>query len=218
MAALDELLTDREAYNRESSASRQAAQRFVQSLDSAAFEQYLANLRPRLKILLAQNAVYHPAHGGGEKSNRLLMEALAARGHQCRVVARGATDLQIEGVHIRAAADTQLRAAFIAEAAAFHPDVILCSTDDPAQLLLEPALATGARVVYLVRATLPLPFGPDCAFPNEAQTARLRQARCRRRRQPIRRRLRSPPRRHRRRSRAHLAHAARALARSRPLR
>jgi surfactin synthase thioesterase subunit/glycosyltransferase involved in cell wall biosynthesis len=176
VAALEELLTDREAYDRESIASRQAAQRFVQSFDSDAFEQYLANLRPRLKILLAQNAVYHPAHGGGEKSNRLLMEALAVRGHQCRVVARGAADLDLQGVHIRAAADTQLRWAFISEAAAVQPDVILCSTDDPAQLLLEPAIASGARVVFLVRATLPLPFGPDCAFPNEAQTARIRQA------------------------------------------
>jgi surfactin synthase thioesterase subunit/glycosyltransferase involved in cell wall biosynthesis len=176
VAALDELLTDRESYNRESRASQRSAQRFVQSLDSAAFEHYLANLRPRLKILLAQNAVYHPAHGGGEKSNRLLMEALAARGHHCRVVARGVADLDIEGVHVRAAADAQLRNTFVAEAADFRPDVILCSTDDPAQLLLEPALSSGARVVYLVRATLPLPFGPDSAFPNEVQTARIRHA------------------------------------------
>jgi surfactin synthase thioesterase subunit/glycosyltransferase involved in cell wall biosynthesis len=178
LAALSQLLTDRDAYRRESSASRQAAERFVQGLDAGALERYLAGQAkgpPHLKILLAQNAVYHPAHGGGEKSNRLLMEALAARGHQCRVVARGATDLDMEGVHIRAAADSQLRGAFIAEAAAFRPDAILCSTDDPAQLLLEPALATAARVVFLVRATLPLPFGPDCAFPNEAQTARIRQ-------------------------------------------
>ena len=41
---------------------------------------------------------------------------------------------------------------------------------------MNPPSPSGARVVYLVRATLPLPFGPDCAFPNEAQTARLRQA------------------------------------------
>ena len=41
-----------------------------------------------MRILLAQNALYYPAHGGGDKSNRLLMEALAARGHACRVVAR----------------------------------------------------------------------------------------------------------------------------------
>ena len=41
-----------------------------------------------MRILLAQNSLYYPAHGGGDKSNRLLMEALAARGHECRVVAR----------------------------------------------------------------------------------------------------------------------------------
>src|SRR3977135_4416226 len=41
-----------------------------------------------MRILLAQNSLYYPAHGGGDKSSRLLMEALAARGHECRVVAR----------------------------------------------------------------------------------------------------------------------------------
>ncbi len=56
----------------------------------------------------------------------------------------------------------------------FAPDVILVSTDDPAQLLLEVALRSPARVVYLARATLAVPFGPDCAFPSEAKTARIR--------------------------------------------
>jgi surfactin synthase thioesterase subunit/glycosyltransferase involved in cell wall biosynthesis len=188
IAALLDLLTNRDAYQREAAASRQAAHHFVQGLDSAAFETYLASLRPRLKILLAQNAVYYPAHGGGEKSNRLLMEALAARGHQCRVVARVAAREAVRdvaqapdafdhnGVNVRTAPDNRLRATFAAEAAAFHPDVILASTDDPAQILLEPALQTGARVVYLVRATLAVPFGPDSAFPSEAQTARVRSA------------------------------------------
>ena len=41
-----------------------------------------------MRILLAQNSLYYPAHGGGDKSNRLLVEALAARGHACRAVAR----------------------------------------------------------------------------------------------------------------------------------
>ena len=41
-----------------------------------------------MRILLGQNSLYFPAHGGGDKSNRLLLEALAARGHECRVVAR----------------------------------------------------------------------------------------------------------------------------------
>src|ERR1022692_1504215 len=41
-----------------------------------------------MRILLAQNALYYPAFGGGDRSNRLLLEALAERGHECRVVAR----------------------------------------------------------------------------------------------------------------------------------
>src|SRR6185369_2440098 len=52
---------------------------------------------------------------------------------------------------------------------------ILVSTDDPAQLLLEVALRHAtARVVYLARATLAVPFGPDCAFPSETKTERIR--------------------------------------------
>ena len=41
-----------------------------------------------MRLLLAHNSLYFPSHGGGDKSNRLLMEALAARGHDVRVVAR----------------------------------------------------------------------------------------------------------------------------------
>ncbi|MGH9632835.1 MAG: hypothetical protein ACRD7E_31410, partial [Bryobacteraceae bacterium] len=41
-----------------------------------------------MRILLAHNSLYYPSHGGGDKSNRLLMEALAARGHQTLVAAR----------------------------------------------------------------------------------------------------------------------------------
>ena len=158
-----------------------------------------------MRILLAQNSLYYPAHGGGDKSNRLLLEALAARGHACAVVARisvfedGARaryleDLAARGVHSPAGADgvvrferagvevdvvtaVNQRAVFRARIEGFRPDVILASTDDPAQLLLEPALRhPAARVVYLARATLALPFGPDCAFPSETKTARIRSA------------------------------------------
>ena len=155
-----------------------------------------------MRILLAQNSLYFPAHGGGDKSNRLLMEALAARGHECRVVARISTFGQVEharyleqlaargvaaaadagivafdrvGVGVRVVTNTNLRACFVLQLAAFQPEVILASTDDPAQVLLEAALAYGrAPVVYLVRATLALPFGPDCAFASEARTERMR--------------------------------------------
>ena len=30
-----------------------------------------------MRILLAHNSLYYPSHGGGDKSNRLLMEALS---------------------------------------------------------------------------------------------------------------------------------------------
>ncbi|HLH19727.1 MAG TPA: thioesterase domain-containing protein [Bryobacteraceae bacterium] len=157
-----------------------------------------------MRILLAQNSLYYPAHGGGDKSNRLLIEALAARGHECRVVARipvfgareqeqylaelaqrgvaavaesGTVRFDRHGVAVRVVTDANLRAAFEAEAAAFRPEIILASTDDPAQLLLEAALRQSeAWVVYLARATLAVPFGPDCAFPSESKTQRLRAA------------------------------------------
>jgi surfactin synthase thioesterase subunit/glycosyltransferase involved in cell wall biosynthesis len=153
-----------------------------------------------MRILLAQNSLYFPAHGGGDKSNRLLIEALAARGHECRVVARlsvfgeeaegkyaadlaargitariadGVARFERNGVDVRVVTNTSLRQYFTAMFEEFRPDVTLASTDDPAQMLLEIALR--GRVVYLARATLAVPFGPDCAFPSEAKTERLRR-------------------------------------------
>ena len=155
-----------------------------------------------MRILLAQNSLYYPAHGGGDKSNRLLMEALAARGHECRVVARlsvfgaaeharyldelaqrgviprssdgGVVAFDRARVEVMVVTNANLRASFAEQMEAFRPDVILASTDDPAQLLLDAALRGTAPVVYLARATLALPFGPDCAFPSQAKTERIR--------------------------------------------
>jgi surfactin synthase thioesterase subunit/glycosyltransferase involved in cell wall biosynthesis len=218
-AALGELLSDRAVYERESEASRQAALAFVGGLRPGRLEELLQSLsakhaageaKPRragnMRILLAQNSLYYPAHGGGDKSNRLLVEALAAHGHVCRVVARtggfgpeehrrflgelaarsvpvissdsGVVIFRHNGVEVHVVtSNPNLRAYFAGQIAAFAPSVILASTDDPAQLLLEAALrASDARVVYLARATLALPFGPDCAFPSAAKTESLRQA------------------------------------------
>ena len=137
-----------------------------------------------MRILLAQNSLYYPSHGGGEKSNRLLMEALAARGHACRVVSRiphllhntapAANIFERLSVEAHVVTSGNPRQYLASEIESFRPDVILASTDDPAQSLLEIALrAENARVVYMVRATLAVPFGPDCAFPSAAKTARL---------------------------------------------
>src|SRR5579864_48831 len=159
-----------------------------------------------MRILLAQNSRYYPAHGGGDKSNRLLLEALAARGHSCVAVARiskfgpveheqflselsarhvnpeasdqGVVTFHHRGVEVHTVTNQpSLRMYFSDQIAAFRPDVILASTDDPAQLLLEPAVrAESARVVFLARATLALPFGPDSAFPSATKTGTLRRA------------------------------------------
>ena len=156
-----------------------------------------------MRILLAQNSLYYPAHGGGDKSNRLLMEALAARGHECRAVARlskfgdaeqrrylaelearsisarsgsdGAVTFEHNRVRVFVATLAHPRPCFEAQLRAFRPEAILVSTDDPAQILLAAALAAEcARVVYLARATMALPFGPDAAFLSESKAARIR--------------------------------------------
>ena len=59
----------------------------------------------------------------------------------------------------------------------FRPDVILTSTDDPAQLLLEAALHENTRrQSSSTRATVALPFGPDAAFSSREKTEMLAQA------------------------------------------
>jgi surfactin synthase thioesterase subunit/glycosyltransferase involved in cell wall biosynthesis len=158
-----------------------------------------------MRILLAHNSLYYPSFGGGDKSNRLLMEAMAARGHRVRVVARiakfggeeharfvaelearglradvtrDAVRFDLSGVDVRTLTlNPQLRPYFSEQLKEFDPDVILTSTDDPAQLLFDIACrALRARVVYLVRATIAVPFGPDSSSPNQAKTELLRHA------------------------------------------
>jgi surfactin synthase thioesterase subunit/glycosyltransferase involved in cell wall biosynthesis len=153
-----------------------------------------------MRILLAQNSLYYPAHGGGDKSNRLLIEALAARGHDCRVLARipvfgeaehnryieelavrgvtpdsdaQAVAFQRAGVNVRVVTRGFPKEALSQMIAQARPDVVITSTDDTAQVLLKEVLNESVRVVYLARATLALPFGPDCAFPSEEKTDRI---------------------------------------------
>lgn len=158
-----------------------------------------------MRILLAHNSLYYTSFGGGDKSNRLLLEALHRRGHHVQVVgrvedfgdrahellcaelARRGVTAQVHGQSIRFCLEgvevcvltraPHLRAFFAERVQAFEPEVILTSTDDPAHLMLRTALGESrARVVYLVRATIALPFGPDSTFPSDAKTAELRRA------------------------------------------
>jgi len=158
-----------------------------------------------MRILLAHNSLYFPSHGGGDKSNRLLMEALAARGHKVRVVARieqfgeeaerrflkelairdiapersgGIARFALKGVDVLTlTTNSQIRPYLAQQIEYFDPDVIITSTDDPAQLLFEVAVqAARARVVHLVRATIAVPFGPDASAPSAARTEMLKRA------------------------------------------
>jgi surfactin synthase thioesterase subunit/glycosyltransferase involved in cell wall biosynthesis len=158
-----------------------------------------------MRILLGSNALYYPAHGGGERSNRMVLESLVARNHTCLVVTRidrfgeeaerklteqlaerhiqpivepGALRFHLNGVEVLVATrPPSFRAFFVEHKNFFRPDTIITSTDDPAQLLLEAALHDeNAPTVFLTRATVALPFGPDAAFPSREKTDMLRHA------------------------------------------
>jgi glycosyltransferase involved in cell wall biosynthesis len=158
-----------------------------------------------VRILLAHNSSYYPSFGGGDKSNRLLMAALAARGHRVRVLARAADfgpdvhtrlahDLEQRGIAVRSyAADlhftldgadvrvftrgASLHAWVAARMQEAHPEIVLTSTDDPAHLMFGAALGLDkARVIYLVRAMIALPFGPASPLPSPVQSEVLRRA------------------------------------------
>lgn len=150
-----------------------------------------------MRILLAHNSLYAGSFGGGDKSNRLLMEALAARGHTVRVVARlerfseeearvsaGGAVVErvsravINGVEVHTLLlEPRIRQYFAEQIAGFDPNIIITSTDDPAQMLFEVGVrAPRGRVVHLVRATIGVPFGPDSSMKSAARTALLRQA------------------------------------------
>ncbi len=159
-----------------------------------------------MKVLLAHNSTYFPSLGGGDKSNRLLMEALVERGHSVRVVTRveqfgqdghdamlaalksrgveaDGTDgtgirYELGGVVVRVLSlSPHLRGFFQAQIDEFQPDIIITSTDDPGQLLFDIAVkAPNARVVYLVRATIAVPFGPDSSMVSASKTEVLKRA------------------------------------------
>ena len=135
------------------------------------------------------------------------MEALAARGHTCRAVARiarfgaaGARSNILRELAARGSCAGRVRArrSGLSSARAWKctwsPTIPICAPTSRRRLPAFPpdvdpdlhrrsgATAAGSLLagavratVYLARATLALPFGPDCAFPSEAKTGVLRQ-------------------------------------------
>jgi hypothetical protein len=136
-----------------------------------------------MKLLLAQSSVYVPTFGGANKSNRLLMEALAERGHECRAVAplggvqsdysrdavraavvasggrvlpAGADGDRFDygGVCVQTVANpARLLASLEREVVSFRPDWVLVSSEDPGQAILTRALRVADGCVVYLART-----------------------------------------------------------------
>jgi glycosyltransferase involved in cell wall biosynthesis len=156
-----------------------------------------------VRLLLAQALVYLPTLGGANKENRLMLAALSARGHECRVVAPACgsqTNSSIEdfrsalarqGLSYEAEPDADVfddgrvsvaavtdRRKFIArlkhEIETRDPDLVLVGSEDPGYALLDTAVRLApGRVVYVARTTLAVPFGPSSGSPSPRALALL---------------------------------------------
>jgi glycosyltransferase involved in cell wall biosynthesis len=156
-----------------------------------------------MKVLLAQNMFYLPSRGGANRSNRLMLERLAARGHECHAVvpltgrvshilpgdmrgylsACGAEVIDDDervlryvrrGVMVHAVRRGHELPRTLRTALDEHdPDWALVANDDPGMMVLSAALRSARRVLYLVHTLQPLPFGPRSFHPNPASTAMI---------------------------------------------
>ncbi|MEO6217161.1 MAG: glycosyltransferase family 4 protein [Sphingomonas sp.] len=159
------------------------------------------------RLLLLQDAVYFPSYGGGNKANRLLLTALAARGFECHAVSRmpgerriladrfSAPALEARGIAVEASPHgmsyrhegVRVEALDLAapDAASrievvireVRPDWILVSDDRPAMLLDIALRHAPDRVVALVHTHFHLPFGPEAERCDPDQSARLARVR-----------------------------------------
>ncbi len=138
-----------------------------------------------MRILLASSASHVPPRGGSTRSNLAWLDALAAHGHVCRVVAgalaahtaeelaqvRRETEDQDAGrtAHeVRPVADPVKRATVLKDQVReFQPDWLLVSSEDIGQALLRAANeAAPGRVVYLAHTPQFYPFGPASWSPD----------------------------------------------------
>jgi glycosyltransferase involved in cell wall biosynthesis len=160
-----------------------------------------------MRILLAQNMYYLPSHGGANKSNRLMLEKLAQRGHECHAVvpltgrlrtvdpdvmpgyllSRGAEVLEqterslvyrAAGVTVHGVTRGQDLPRTIASVAGqVEPDWALVPSDDPGMIVLSSVQRQVERIGYLVHTLQQLPFGPRSFYPSERATAMIRRVR-----------------------------------------
>jgi glycosyltransferase involved in cell wall biosynthesis len=131
-----------------------------------------------------------------------MLEQLAARGHECHVVAPLMTapeDLadrlaghgeqppvpdgdalvyHLRGVRVRAVrTPARLMREAVRQTRLIDPDRVLVSSDDPGALMLGAAFSAAPdRVGYLCHTLQQLPFGPRAFFPSPATTELVRRA------------------------------------------
>ncbi|EFM09438.1 glycosyl transferase group 1 [Paenibacillus curdlanolyticus YK9] len=156
-----------------------------------------------MKILLIQNMDYLYPWGGAHKANRILMEGLAANGHECMVITPSADvqgfkeyfEKQREAKAFEVLEENkdllcirknnvvaytvfsffQIYSFVRAQIQSFHPDITIVSELTHNQLMLEAVLETNARTVLLSHSQTLLPFGPESYQEKPADVPMLRR-------------------------------------------
>jgi glycosyltransferase involved in cell wall biosynthesis len=148
-----------------------------------------------MRILLTANASYVPPRGGATRSNLLWLEYMAARGHDCRVVAAALADsagkraqmaqegldrqtLVARGVEVYEVAERARQAPLLRrQIREFQPDWVLVSSEDLGHGLLREAHDSApGRVVYLAHTPQFFPFGPASWNPDSSATELVARA------------------------------------------
>jgi glycosyltransferase involved in cell wall biosynthesis len=119
-----------------------------------------------MRILLTATASYAPPRGGATRSNLVWLNALAAAGHECRIVCgpagEGAEFPTHASIVVLPVEDPARRVQTLRDQIReFTPDWVLVSTEDLGHVLLREAHHSApGRVVYLAHTPQFFPFGP----------------------------------------------------------
>ncbi|SHK13004.1 Glycosyl transferases group 1 [Anaerocolumna jejuensis DSM 15929] len=157
--------------------------------------------KAKMKLLLIQSMGYLYPWAGANKANKLLMEWMAERGHQCRVInpllsppgfneneyireksgenelellesTDSMTHIRINGVEAYTVTSEFNIISFIRKTIEeFQPDITLVSDTQP-YILLETVTELKTKAVFLAHSQSTLPFGPD-SFEEDRDKLRL---------------------------------------------
>src|SRR5436305_10493591 len=156
-----------------------------------------------MKILLTQGAPYYPSYGGANKSNRLLLEALAAKGHTCCAVAYSTPRLglrqdfqrllaqhgvtvtsetaaldafEFNGVEVKTVWEAPGLRHLWKQIRKMDPTWIVVSEDRSQSLLAAALKECPDRVIFISHSALGVPFGPYSGLGQVSQTDLLPRA------------------------------------------